>query len=63
MGVRQLVLAIGLGAGNYIFQVMADVNWGTAAERTFFQCFALVMAWIILPVDKSASSGLHFPRS
>jgi hypothetical protein len=37
-----MVIAIGLIAGNFVYQAfMSDPNWGVAFERSFFQLIAI----------------------
>ncbi len=41
-------LAFALSAGNFIYQIFqADPAFGVAAERSFFQSVAVMMAWIM----------------
>ena len=43
-----LVISVGLTAGNFFYQsVLAEPNWMAAAERSFFQFFAILLYAIL----------------
>jgi hypothetical protein len=42
-----LLVALGLGVANFVWQVIGDMNWSAAMERTWFQttaCLAVAVA-------------------
>lgn len=48
-GTKLLLLGVGLIAANVLYQfISAHLDWRAAWERSFFQSFALVMAWLAL---------------
>ena len=40
-------LLLGFAIGNFLVQWITVQDWGTAAERTFFQALALITAWFM----------------
>lgn len=45
MDAKVLVLWLGLSLGNFTYQAFNQRNWGRAAERSYYQGFALLVAW------------------
>jgi len=43
--VSLLAVAFGTTTGNFIAQLIGDMNWATAFERSFFQCTALLIVY------------------
>jgi hypothetical protein len=48
-----LSIAAGMISGNYFWQAITDQNWSLAAERSWFQCAALVAAWVAIVITSS----------
>lgn len=49
-----LYLAIGLIAGNYVYQVLTAHNWQRAFEISFFQAIAVLACWLSCRKGRSA---------
>lgn len=41
--ITPLLFGLGLTVGNFLYQAFGSQDWATAAERSFFQVFALVL--------------------
>ena len=52
MSTNLIILAIGLTAGNFFVEAITDCDWGTAAERSFFQIMALLSVWLVGMIEK-----------
>ncbi len=47
MGHLMVIVAGGLIAGNFIYQVIGDQLWGVALERSLFQASGVAMAYLV----------------
>jgi hypothetical protein len=41
-----ILVAVALSVGNFAFQIFGNGDWLLAAERSYFQAFALFMLWL-----------------
>jgi len=53
---RLLLLALCLTLGNFAYELLPwQHHWGVAGERSFFQAWALLAAWIVMKPRQSAA--------
>lgn len=46
--ITPLLFGLGLTAGNFLYQAFGSLDWGVAAERSFFQIAALVLFYLLV---------------